>query len=474
MEDIRMANRINDFMPYNYGAQMRQVDRTVKQTFPTTLPRTVPRGFVSNRPPSVLGTTIVSANRAKEALTITESRRLRNDAYVKNFGQGVMSGGRGMTGERRKRKMKILRDILEEQVRIREAGGIDEVKKIVSRLRQGGALSEAEVRRIEKAGYDVAEILKTIDDKVKRDFPEVHASRQFQDFKEAKTRNKDITFEQSLEDTEEKVLAKAGVDMETYESFIEGIRIGSSSEREELLEEFETYGDDAYRVLANRLINERIMEAMDIPRLTPAEVKASERIDAVLNVFRREGLTASADDPSTPFEADQDYRRAMEDVSEEATVEEEVRDPFQDDAAMGITLNLAMEEIQNEVIQDLAREFISQIPPGADMAGEPEGKSEEIPPPPALVRQPTPPSSSPEEPRSRQSSLARLGGGQRRASLRPGGGGGGGEWPRGRLVEVQPRARLSEEELERSREADRARGEELARQAQARREGREE
>jgi hypothetical protein len=163
MEDIRMANRINDFMPYNYGAQMKQVDRTVKQTFPTTLPRTVPRGFISNRPPSLLGTTIVSSDRAKEALMISESNRFRTNAYVNNFGRGETTGLLRSSGLSRKKKRKILRDILEEQVRIREAAGVDEIKEIVSRLRKGGTISDAEVLKIEKAGYDkdyITELLK--------------------------------------------------------------------------------------------------------------------------------------------------------------------------------------------------------------------------------------------------------------------------------------------------------------------------
>ena len=407
MEDIRMANRINDFMPYNYGAQMKQVERTISQTFPTTLPRTVPRGFVSNRPPSLLGTTIVSANRAKEALTITESRRLRNDAYVKNFGQGVMTG---VSGGKRKKKMKLLRDILEEQVRIREAGSVDEVKKIVSRLRQGGALSEAEVRRIEKAGYDVDDILRELDAKVKRDFPEVHASDQYKKYLEATRKGGNTTFQEIREQTEEEVLAEAGVDVETYESFIEGIRVGSSSEREDLLEEFQNYGNEAFKVLADRLVVDGIMKAMDIPGLTRSEVNFIEQIDDVVEMARGQGLTAMPA-PSTAMGADLEFFDASASLVDDATVEEEIRDPFRDDAAMGTTLNLAMAEMENEVVQDLAREIISQIPPGADMAGEPQ-----VPPPP-LVRSPTPPTSSPQQPRSRPSLMVK--------SLRPGGAGGG-------------------------------------------------
>jgi hypothetical protein len=286
-----------------------------------------------------------------------------------------MSGGRGMSGERRKRKMKLLRDILEEQVRIREAGGVDEVKKIVSRLRKGGALSEAEVRRIEKAGYDVAEILRELDAKVKRDFPEVHDSEPYNNWKKATASGRKITFQAIREENEEEVLAEAGVSMETYESFIEKIRIGSSSKREALLEEFETYGDDAYRVLADRLVNEGIMNAMDIPGLTPAEVNVMEQIDDVVEMVRGEGLTAMpmpALPPGSAKEADLEMFMAMEDVSEEATVEEEVRDPFQDDAAMGTTLSIAMEEAETEIRRELAAEFIAQIPLGADMAGEPQ------------------------------------------------------------------------------------------------------
>jgi hypothetical protein len=346
--------------------------------------------------------------------------------------------------------MKLLRDILEEQVRIREAGSIDEVKKIVSRLRQGGALSEAEVRRIEKAGYDVAEILKTIDAKVKRDFPEVHGSEPYNNWKKATASGRKITFQEIREETEGEVLAEAGVDVETYESFIEGIRIGSSSEREALLEEFETYGDDAYRVLADRLVSEGIMEAMDIPGLTRAEVNVMEQIDDVVEMVRGEGLTAMpmpadlALPPGSAKEADLEMFMAMEDVVEEATVEEEVRDPFQDDAAMGTTLSIAMEEAENEIKRELAEELIAQIPLGADMAGEPQTSA----PPPQLES---------EIERVSETRLVRTDSGteelkgegvgeesaepRERRVLRPG----------GRTVQVQPRE-ISEESSEESEE----------------------
>ena len=251
MEDIVLANRINKFMPYNYDAMMKPVERTKQNSFPTTLPRTVPRGFISNRPPSLLGTSAVSVDKGTMGLKVVEATRNRTNAFVREFGRGETLSG-GLSGKERTKRKKLLKEILAEQARIRDAG-IGEVKQIIRRLQNANVISEREVLVLAQAGYD--------------------------------------------------------------------------------------------RDMLINMLNEQARVAFDGGE--------EEKTDL---------------DPGSAYEADEEIARALEDLSDEASMVESEQNPFRDDEALGGTLRQEMAE-QDEATQELGDAPF--MPPGADEAGVP-------------------------------------------------------------------------------------------------------
>jgi hypothetical protein len=251
MEDIVLANRINKFMPYNYDAMMKPVERTKQNSFPTTLPRTVPRGFISNRPPSLLGTSAVSVDKGTMGLKVVEATRNRTNAFVREFGRGETIAG-GLSGKERTKRKKLLKEILAEQARIRDAG-IGEVKEIIRRLQNANVISEREVLVLAQAGYD----------------------------------------------------------------------------RDMLL----------------NMLNEQARVAFDGGE--------EEKTDL---------------DPGSAYEADEEIARALEDLSDEASMVESEQNPFRDDEALGGTLRQKMAE-QDKATQELGDAPF--MPPGANEAGVP-------------------------------------------------------------------------------------------------------